>query len=354
MTSTSRKRQGVPDIIKGIAVLLMIQVHLMELFSTPAISSSMVGKISLFLGGPLAAPAFMLIMGYYCSFKKGIASVIIRGIKLIGLGIILNLMLNTHVLIAIYNNKFNLNPWEYVWGVDILFLAGLSLIFIALLHMVFKSKWGLYLISALAIIIISPTIQDIFISEGKVKYLLAYFGGKYSWSYFAFFPWVVYPVVGYGFKLLYQKYGNFRPDKKIEWGIIGILSILMLASIKWAVGISSNLDQYYHHEWLFFLWVIACIAYFTLIIKRLDLKWGNLFIIDFIKWIGINVTAFYFVQWIIIGNIATAIYKTQNLGQVVLWYFGIVATCILLIRFVLNKPIQRHYPARSGHNTRSQ
>jgi hypothetical protein len=48
-------------------VALMIQVHLMELFAQPAVLASWVGKVSLFLGGPPAAPVFMLIMGYYAA-----------------------------------------------------------------------------------------------------------------------------------------------------------------------------------------------------------------------------------------------------------------------------------------------
>ena len=53
------------DLLKGIAVLLMIQVHVMELFASVAVSNSTAGKLSLFLGGAPVAPFFMIIFGYF-------------------------------------------------------------------------------------------------------------------------------------------------------------------------------------------------------------------------------------------------------------------------------------------------
>lgn len=39
----------------------------------------------------------------------------------------------------------------------------------------------------------------------------------------------------------------------------------------------------------------------------------------FIRWMGVNVTFLYVIQWLIIGNLAPAIYKTQNLFQSIGW-----------------------------------
>jgi len=41
----------------------MVQVHIMELFARQDIFEDTVGKISLFFGGPPAAPVFMAVMG---------------------------------------------------------------------------------------------------------------------------------------------------------------------------------------------------------------------------------------------------------------------------------------------------
>ena len=341
MSKTSKIRNGLPDLLKGFAVLLMIQVHLMELFAKPEIYASTIGKISLFLGGPPAAPLFMVIMGYYISAKKGLNELVLRAFKLIGIGIVLNISLNTHVLIKIYQGKFLLNPWEFVWGVDILFLAGISIIFISLLKTIFKNKWYLYLSTAIIISVVSPHIQNIFVSTSNVKYLLAYFGGEYSWSYFAFFPWFTYPLIGYSFKLIHQQYSDYKPSIKLELTTIITLSIILLFTLKWAINIASNLEIYYHHNIIFFAWIIAFIIAFTLIVKLIDKNIKSI-ILEYIKWIGKYVTEFYIIQWIVIGNIATAIYKTQSIGYLTLWYMAIIIFCTLFIRFILKKKITQN------------
>ena len=52
------------DLLKGIAAILMIQVHIIELFATNDISESTAGKFLLFLGGPAVAPVFIILLGY--------------------------------------------------------------------------------------------------------------------------------------------------------------------------------------------------------------------------------------------------------------------------------------------------
>jgi uncharacterized membrane protein len=63
-------RDGTADLLKGFAVLFMIQVHIMEQFATPDTCNSIIGKISMFLGGPFCAPVFMAVMGYFLAFSS--------------------------------------------------------------------------------------------------------------------------------------------------------------------------------------------------------------------------------------------------------------------------------------------
>ena len=80
----------------------------------------------------LTAPIFMAVMGYFIAFsKKGLFLSVLRGIKLIVWGFALNIGLNLNLFYHIYNGTFQISPLEYLFGVDILFLAGLSVIFIA-------------------------------------------------------------------------------------------------------------------------------------------------------------------------------------------------------------------------------
>ncbi|PJB59375.1 MAG: hypothetical protein CO098_03725, partial [Bacteroidetes bacterium CG_4_9_14_3_um_filter_41_19] len=96
-------RVRTPDLLKGMAVILMIQVHLIELFATQEIYDSFFGQLLLFLGGPPAAPVFMAVMGYFLAFsKRGLLFDVKRGFKLIIWGFALNIGLNLNLFFHIY------------------------------------------------------------------------------------------------------------------------------------------------------------------------------------------------------------------------------------------------------------
>lgn len=96
--TTSALRNGTADLLKGVAVVLMIQVHLFEQFATIDLFEGIAGRVSLFFGGPPAAPVFLAVMGYFISHsRKTTAHQIRRGILLILGGILLNIGLNAKI-----------------------------------------------------------------------------------------------------------------------------------------------------------------------------------------------------------------------------------------------------------------
>jgi len=113
---SAHNRIQTPDLLKGVAVILMIQVHLMVLFAHQNIYYGPVGTLSLFLGGVPAAPVFMIMMGYFLACRrKAPAIMMVRGMKLFFVGILLNIGLNAHL---IYNVMFEgwgatVNIWHY-------------------------------------------------------------------------------------------------------------------------------------------------------------------------------------------------------------------------------------------------
>ena len=108
-------RSLTPDILKGIAVILMIQVHITEQFACADIYESFLGKISLFLGGPLVAPVFLAVMGYFTiASNKTTFQMIVRGLGIIGIGLLLNLCLNASLLFKIYSDEFQINPLNFI------------------------------------------------------------------------------------------------------------------------------------------------------------------------------------------------------------------------------------------------
>lgn len=321
------ERNGTADLLKGFAVLCMVQVHLTEVMALPEIYNSIVGQISLFLGGPPAAPVFMAVMGCFLyQTKKSFIDQFTRGFLLFAGGIFLNVALNSHLLYHTYLGHMDHDPYKYIFGADILTLAGLSIILISFVKHYLKRNIY-FIILFVLVLVLTPFInKGIFIDP----FIQAYIGGYITWSYFPLFPWLAYPLAGYIYAH-YLKRGIFKPGKKTLHIIIYSLVFVVAAGFPFAFPISYNIYKYYHHEFLYSLWMIAFVYLTTLGFYWIDLKSGASYITRFLKWIGKNVTSFYVVQWILIGNLATDIYQTQGLKELGLWFVIITGVSALVV-----------------------
>lgn len=332
LAGTGSARNGMADIAKGVAILLMIQVHLTQLFGRQQFLDSLAGHISLFLGGPPVAPLFMVVLGYFlAASKKQLLALALRGFILLMVAYGLNLGLNAHLLIRINNGTILLNPWPYVFGVDILFLAAFSVIITALLRQIIPNNAALYI--GLAVCIASTTgLVNRSIAEGEMSpYLTAYVGGSANWSYFPLFPWLAYPLLGYGAFLLRDTIELIVTSPKRRWIIVGLLAVACALTSTYGVSGAADLPHYYHHGLGYFAWTIMFLAFWVTGLSLIDAHAGSFFIARYLKWLGENVTYTYVIQWLLIGNIATAIYKTQSLPKMVVWYVVILAVVTTLV-----------------------
>lgn len=335
-------RNRTADLLKGLAVIFMIQVHLVELFATPDIYVSWIGKISLFIGGPPAAPVFMVVMGYYfASSKRSLKSGIIRGLKLILLGFLLNVGLNMHLFIKIVNGSIVTSPWPYLFGVDILFLAGLSLIILSIVKHYFKLRLWPYLIF-LAMVFIIQFFDSSSEQTGSFNYFRAYLiGNGIWWSYFPLIPWLVYPVLGFIFYILMHRFAHIY--QKVRLHLLIISGIISFVFIGYGFDIATELHEYYHHGILFFLYTCCFLIFFSIITEILS-NTSETWFSKWIEWLGINVTAVYVIQWLLIGNIATALYKTQGCLEIAAWFtLVLLSTSIVVFLWVLMK---KHTPIK--------
>ncbi|MBZ0243458.1 MAG: hypothetical protein K8F24_09615, partial [Bacteroidales bacterium] len=92
-----------------------------------------------------------------------------------------------------------------------------------------------------------------------------------------------------------------------------------------------DLPDYYHHKLLFVGWTMAFIAWWTISWYFISTSFSKNWVFSYLQFCGKNVTAFYVVQWLLIGNIATAIYRTQFPMQWFLWFVVITALSSLLV-----------------------
>ena len=328
-----KSRLLLPDVLKGIAVLFMVQVHITELFATESFYLSFPGKVSLFMGAVPAAPLFMTLMGLFVGFRQmKTTSLLFRGLKLIVGGFLLNIGINFHLFYRIFIGEIALNPLPYLFGVDILFLAGLSLMVLAIMKRLFREKFIYSIILAVAISVLSYLLPVYSGDSLLFKYLLPYFHSDAWWSYFPLIPWLAYPLTGLAAGILLKKYPEYI-SKITHPNIFLFISLVVLLFSGYGFRISTSLPAYYHHGLVFYAWAIGflllliiSVHYYLKAIEKQSI------LIRFIAWIGKNVTAFYVFQWLIIGNLGTAVFKTQSALSLPFWFIGITLITALLVK----------------------
>ena len=89
------------------------------------------------------------------------------------------------------------DPWPYLLGVNILFVAAAGTIFLALLRPLLARSVSLTLALALAVVLLTPWMTRTLATTGTSRWVLAYVAGDSWWSYFPWFPWLAYPLLGF-------------------------------------------------------------------------------------------------------------------------------------------------------------
>ncbi len=334
------KRFLLPDILKGLAAFLMVQIHITELFIDPAGKGTLVGEASLFLGGPFAAVVFMVVMGYFIALNKhSISENVFRGIRIFILGFLLNFGLNLHLLLNIFYSGWPHNPLQYLFGIDIFYLAGLSIIILAFFKLF--GKWQEWAAMALFIVVgsITGTLNEKLTLENHY-FVLPFIAGHYSWSYFPLFPWLAYPLAGFIFARFENQVTSFiLKNKKAARALIVSIAVPVLIFFRWGVNTTIDLPSYYHHTFLFIFWAIGLTFLWVLVIRLAVKQFLQSQTANFFCNIGRNITAFYVIQWLIIGNLATVFYQTQTIGTFPIWT-GIIFAATVLLTFAYEKIVK--------------
>ena len=320
-------RAQLADLLKGIAVLLMIQVHIIELFATNSISKSYTGKVLMFLGGVPVAPVFAFVLGYFlASSNKSKKQLIVRGLKLFALGMLLNIALNFNLILSIAKGLYKIDRLPYILGLDILQFAGISIILVALLKKIIEQSIFFTLACCFVSAFLGHYLLNYIPNNEFLLYLSSLFYGSSKWSYFPQCPWLAYPLVGIAFYQIKHRFDfSVLKDAKLWFPMVALCILFLAFTMHYAVSISSQLPLYYHHGIKFFLWTVLFLSFYSFFANEINKLNGNTIVLNYIKWLGKNVTVMYFIQWVIIGNIATEIYKTiTDPFYLILYFLGIV------------------------------
>lgn len=323
---------ALPDILKGIAVIRMILVHLFEVFATPEIYDDKTWHLLVFLAGPPGAALFMVIMGYFIARSStDLKSSITRGFKLLLWGLLLNIGMNFHLLMKILSGAVSLNPWPFVFGVDILFLAGFSMILLGVLKTLFRKQVYPFVVFTLLLASVGSFLPSYHGDLNSLKYVLSFFVGGQPWSYFPVLPWAAYPLAGYVFYQLNDKFQFSGFSIKGMQYVAYSIFILLALTFTWGFRTASSLELYYNHSLLFFLWILLLILFWVIIIHLITMKHTNKTAVKYLRWVGRYVTNFYVFQWLLIGNIGTAIYKTQDGMAILVWFVVITVLASAIV-----------------------
>ncbi len=201
-------RQFEIDMAKVISIVWMILVHVdEECYKNIEFAPGLQTWIHVFIefvGGPLAAPIFMLAMGIGIAYSKNQDPKVntVRGIKLVGQGYILNVVrgvLPCLFFFLLYQSKsLQSQSIEELLCLDILHFAGLAFLFFSLAK---YFRWNdlIILISAIGLLFGGSIASPIYPNGELTSVWIGYFTYQNALTPFPLFVWLIYPVTGYLF-----------------------------------------------------------------------------------------------------------------------------------------------------------
>jgi uncharacterized membrane protein len=326
------------DFARGLAVLFMVAVHTLLLFSNEATIGSVYGVVVSFLGGAPAAPVFMFLMGAGIVFssKQDPLSLAKRGLLIFGIGYLLNFLRGSLPTLtgylAVRDPRLLTAALHEALTVDILQFAGLSLLLFALV--VYSRR---RVVAAVGAALMCMALQ--FVLAGiEVENPLAGAAAGLLWgasehSYFPFLSWAVYPLAGFVFGHVVRS----SPDrKKFYTGLLAVGTALTVAAVTVTIillGVDIGfLDAYrYYHQG-----AVGNIVFLSFILAWLPVMFFLIGIIrgpaaQALKRWSYNVTPIYCIHWVILGWL-TFLIETSSADVVVTFLVtaGVFATADLL------------------------
>jgi uncharacterized membrane protein len=228
----AKKRFTFIDLLKGWALLIMIEVHVFNAFLVPGIKETSWFSILNFVNG-LVAPSFTFISGFafIISSKSNIDEMRTFGArfwkKLSRILLVILVGYSLHMPEFSFRNIITTTSPEKLekWcNVDVLQCIGISLLILFLVRLFVKSDkvYNYFLlISSVVIIIVSPLIWNIDFVQYMPLPLACYFNEVHG-SFFPLFPWMGFLFSGAYACTIYLK---FRSENREEFLINkGILS----------------------------------------------------------------------------------------------------------------------------------
>jgi uncharacterized membrane protein len=303
---TSAGRLRFLDIARGLAIVFMVFQHVQLLFAVDGGESSPLGVMFLLLGTAPAAPVFMVAMGFLfgSSSRTGMRSGLVRGLQLFALGYVLNLLRFALPLLATGDARlievFGGTWWGIVFEIDILQLAGLSLIVLGPVKRYVRDP---RLVVALTAVVaaVAPLLWGL--GSGPA---LDPLWGAGDWVSFPLFPWLAYPLLGLALAGFAARAASARRLMG-NWALAGACTGLAgLALLPYGPGPGGILafGDYYRSGLPVQLLLAGFVLLWLPALWWLDGRLSWVWIPRYLTSLSRTITAVYLIQWVLIGWLA--------------------------------------------------
>lgn len=305
---TSQNRVRAFDFARGLAVLFMIMIHVLNSYGTSEVHESGIGiGLQAFIDWPSASVFVFVMGGLIVQASKGSLSAgLKRALGLFLLGYLLNFMrsslpmwLSIQMGLVTYEQLGKYTPTSEFFVGDIFQFAGFAYAFcITIRHYLPDARY--WLAAAVLIMFGSPYLWDLSVDWGASnEFFKLLWGDTSQGAVFPFFPWVTYCLAGMCF-------GQWLKRSKDHHGVFN--KALLLAVVLMAIGaaiIWTNPEFHAPHHLragpgllitisgYVLLWMFIC----QQVVVRVP---PGRFLDTFYFW-GKNVTAFYIIHWLLIG-----------------------------------------------------
>ena len=298
-------RQDELDIVKGLAVIFMVWCHVYREIGadTTTIPGMMVDSI---LGGPFAAPMFMVCMGVGICYsrKQEPGQFFARGSGLIALGYVLNLFRFVIPQCIVCAVKGNSILWSDMMSelmeVDILQFAGMAFLLIGLARKLGISNYVLLGASSL-MSVVGVLLKDVGTGILFPDLLLGLFWKTQEYAYFTLFHWFVFPVLGMIFGEWLLRCKDKRPAYKKLIPVFFPIG-LMAEGIALLLGISllDEFTGYFYMTLIDVVFLFGLFIFWAGILYLIHTKFPKI-VITHLQQMSRDINSIFCIHWVIIG-----------------------------------------------------
>lgn len=336
---TSPERFIALDVMKTLAIFLMVLGHVVIMYGSPAAIASDLTRWLAFTTEGIGAPAFIFAMGasIMLSSHKSPMRILQRGVLLFVVGYILNLLkfYPTIALFGVFPQELFVETGRsndvgglvsFILIADILQFAAIAYVICAFLQPWVSRFRPLGVLLAIPFLLLAPMLYERDASASN--YLLQLIYGKNYQVYFPLFPWLGFALMGMSVGSWIGTGGGKKKTLLIGLPIAGIILIAGGVFL-----ILRNAEQYfgsdYYHRGIGALLMYSGQLLLLLPLYHLLDRIFPIWMRTFFVYCSRNVTRIYIVQWVLIYWCWAFIpYGSQPWSR--LWIYFLLFTVISL------------------------